>query len=379
MASVGSIRHLDRRGDRKAGRGWRATVRRRLRQAARRGGAQARGASRREARRPRHQTPCRAGEAGRGLARSRGGTTATCAGSGRATRDLWTGADEAKWLGWLNIVEEQRKRIDAACEAWPRTSASRGSRTFSCSAWADRASGRRCLPRRLAGKQGVPELLVLDSTDPAQIRTIESKIDPARTLFIVSSKSGSTLEPNILKQYFFERAKSGRRRRASGITVHRHHRSRLEAAEGRRTRSVPPHRVWQARASAGAIRCCRISAWCRRPRWGSTSSRLLDATQMMVRSCGPDVPPADNPGVVLGTILGDARQSRAATRSRIVASPGIADFGAWLEQLLAESTGKQGKGLIPVDAEPLGPPDVYGQDRVVRLHAADERGGCRAG
>jgi transaldolase/glucose-6-phosphate isomerase len=83
----------------------------------------------------------------------------------------------------------------------------------------------------------------------------------------------------------------------------------------------------------------------------------------MAHSCGADVPPADNPGVVLGTILGVLGQS-GRDKVTIVASPGIADFGAWLEQLLAESTGKQGKGLIPVDAEPLGTPDLYGQDRL---------------
>ena len=83
----------------------------------------------------------------------------------------------------------------------------------------------------------------------------------------------------------------------------------------------------------------------------------------MVRSCGADVPPADNPGVVLGTVLGVLGRS-GRDKVTIVASPGIADFGAWLEQLLAELTGKQGKGLIPVDAEPLGAPDVYGTDRL---------------
>jgi transaldolase/glucose-6-phosphate isomerase len=96
---------------------------------------------------------------------------------------------------------------------------------------------------------------------------------------------------------------------------------------------------------------------------GLDIGRLLDATQIMVRSCGAGVPPADNPGVVLGSVLGALAKS-GRDKVTVVASPGIADFGAWLEQLLAESTGKQGRGLIPVDAEPLGPPDVYRQDRL---------------
>jgi transaldolase / glucose-6-phosphate isomerase len=96
---------------------------------------------------------------------------------------------------------------------------------------------------------------------------------------------------------------------------------------------------------------------------GLDVGRLLAATQKMVRSCAASVPPADNPGVVIGTILGVLGKSDR-DKVTIVASSGIADFGAWLEQLLAESTGKHGAGLIPVDAEPLGTPDVYAQDRL---------------
>jgi hypothetical protein len=96
---------------------------------------------------------------------------------------------------------------------------------------------------------------------------------------------------------------------------------------------------------------------------GLDIGRLLAATQRMVRSCAADVPPAENPGIVLGTILGVLGKS-GRDKITVVASPGISDFGAWLEQLVAESSGKQGKGLIPVDAEPLGSPAAYGQDRL---------------
>ncbi len=96
---------------------------------------------------------------------------------------------------------------------------------------------------------------------------------------------------------------------------------------------------------------------------GLDVGRLLAETEKMVRSCSPNVPPVDNPGVALGAVLGVLGKS-GRDKVTIVASPGIADFGAWLEQLLAESTGKHGKGLIPVDDEPLGSPDVYGADRL---------------
>jgi hypothetical protein len=100
--------------------------------------------------------------------------------------------------------------------------------------------------------------------------------------------------------------------------------------------------------------------------------RLLNATQKMVHSCAAQVPPADNPGVVLGTVLSVLAKA-GRDKVTIIASPGIADFAAWLEQLLAESTGKQGKGLIPVADEPLGAPEVYAQDRLfVYMRLTDE-------
>jgi transaldolase/glucose-6-phosphate isomerase len=96
---------------------------------------------------------------------------------------------------------------------------------------------------------------------------------------------------------------------------------------------------------------------------GLDVARFLGSAQKMVHSCGAAVPPTDNPGVALGIAMGAAAKADR-DKITIVASPGIAYFGAWLEQLLAESTGKKGKGLIPVDAEPLGPAEIYGPDRV---------------
>src|SRR5207249_3018677 len=102
--------------------------------------------------------------------------------------------------------------------------------------------------------------------------------------------------------------------------------------------------------------------------------KFLERTEMMVRACGPSVPAADNPGVVLGAILGTLANA-GRDKVTMIVSPGIHDLGAWLEQLLAESTGKNSKGLIPVDRERLGLPEVYGNDRVfayVRLESAPD-------
>ena len=216
---------------------------------------------------------------------------------------------------------------------------------------------------------------MLDSTDPAQIRTIESKIDPARTLFIVSSKSGSTLEPNILKQYFFEcvKERSAPIRRARGSSPSPiPDRELQKVAERDRFR----HIAFGIPSIGGRYSVLSDFGMVPAAAMGLDIGRLLATAQMMVRSCGPDVPPAENPGVVLGTILGVLGKA-GRDKVTIVASPGIADFGAWLEQLLAESTGKQGKGLIPVDAEPLGPPDVYGKDRLFVYVRLVERSGAK--
>src|SRR5438105_2842915 len=108
--------------------------------------------------------------------------------------------------------------------------------------------------------------------------------------------------------------------------------------------------------------------------------RFLNATHEMVHACGPSVPVEENPGVVLGAILG-VLGNGGRDKVTLITSPGIFDLGAWLEQLLAESTGKQGKGLIPVDRESLGAPEVYSSDRIfvyVRLDAAPDPSQDRA-
>jgi transaldolase/glucose-6-phosphate isomerase len=273
---------------------------------------------------------------------------------------LWTGADEAKWLGWLDITEEQRSGIGSLARLAEDIRQQRFSHIVLLG-----MGGSSLGPEVLAEtfkRQDGPPLLVLDSTDPAQIRTIESKIDPARTLFIVSSKSGSTLEPNVLKQYFFEAAKRavGTDQAGSRFIAITDPGSKLQTIA---ERDGFRHIAFGIPSIGGRYSVLSDFGMVPAAAMGLDIDRLLGATEIMVRSCGAHVPPADNPAVVLGTILGVLGKA-GRDKVTIVASPGIADFGAWLEQLLAESTGKQGKGLIPVDAEPLGPPEVYGKDRV---------------
>jgi len=209
---------------------------------------------------------------------------------------------------------------------------------------------------------GYPDLHVLDSTDPAQVKAFENKIDIARTLFIVSSKSGSTLEPNIFKQYFFEATKKavGADRAGTHFMAITDPGSKMQkVAEGDRFRHI-----FFGRPSIGG-RYSALSNFGMAPAavMGIDTKKFLDRAREMVQACGPSASVEENPGAVLGIILGTAAQ-QGRDKVTIVTSPDISDVGAWLEQLLAESTGKVGKGIIPVDREELAASEVYGNDRV---------------
>ncbi len=274
---------------------------------------------------------------------------------------LWTDTDEEKWLGWFNVVERQQQRADAL-RGLKDDIVKENFSHIVLLGMGGSSLGAEVFAKTFGRQNGYPELLVLDSTDPAQIRTIESKIDPSRTLFIVSSKSGSTLEPNILKQYFFAAVTKavGDGNAGARFIAITDPGSKLQAvAELDHFRHV----AFGIPSIGGRYSVLSDFGMVPAVAMGIDFEQLLTAAQIMVRSCGANVPPADNPGAVLGTVLGVLGKS-GRDKITIVASPGIADFGAWLEQLLAESTGKQGKGLIPVDAEPLSAPAAYGQDRL---------------
>jgi transaldolase / glucose-6-phosphate isomerase len=274
---------------------------------------------------------------------------------------LWTGSDEANWLGWLDIVEDQIAHPielrNLAKEIW--------SAGFKDALLLGMGGSSLCpeVLRMTFGKvAGYPDLHVLDSTDPAQVKAFADKIDVARTLFIVSSKSGSTLEPNIFKQYFFEITKQtvGEDKAGSHFIAITDPGSKMQkVAEGDRFRHI-----FFGRPSIGG-RYSALSNFGMAPAavMGIDTKKFLDRAQEMVRACGPIAPVEQNPGAVLGIILGTAATT-GRDKVTIITSPDISDLGAWLEQLLAESTGKVGKGIIPVDREELGAPEVYGTDRV---------------
>jgi transaldolase/glucose-6-phosphate isomerase len=285
---------------------------------------------------------------------------------------LWTGSDEADWLGWLDITEEQIAHPielrNLAKEVW-----SAGFKDVLLLGMGGSSLCPEVLRMTFGKIAGYPDLHVLDSTDPAQVKAFENKIDIGRALFIVSSKSGSTLEPNIFKQYFFERTKQvvGADKAGSHFIAITDPGSKMQqVAEGDRFRHVFFGRPsiggrYSALSNFGMVPAAVI---------GVDVKKFLDRTQEMVRACGPAAPVEENPGAVLGIILGTAARS-GRDKVTIITSPDISDLGAWLEQLLAESTGKVGKGIIPVDGEELAAPEVYGNDRVFAYihteHATD--------
>jgi glucose-6-phosphate isomerase len=285
---------------------------------------------------------------------------------------LWTGDDEDKWLGWLDIAQYQIEHPvelrNLAKEVW-----SAGFKDILLLGMGGSSLCPEVLRMTFGKIAGYPELHVLDSTDPAQVKAAEDKIEIARALFIVSSKSGSTLEPNIFKQYFFERTKQAVGADKAGshfIAVTDPGSKMQQVAEGDRFRHI-----FFGRPSIGG-RYSALSNFGMVPAaaMGVDVKKFLDRTQEMVRACGPEPAVGDNPGAVLGIILGEAARA-GRDKVTIITSPDISDLGAWLEQLLAESTGKLGKGIIPVDREALAAPEVYGHDRVFAYvhteHATD--------
>ncbi|MGH6726508.1 MAG: bifunctional transaldolase/phosoglucose isomerase [Pseudolabrys sp.] len=276
-------------------------------------------------------------------------------------KSLWSGADEDKWVGWLDIVERELADVERL-EDFAKDVKRHGFTDLVLLGMGGSSLGPEVLGETFGPQAGWPRFHMLDSTDPAQIRTIEKAVNLEKTLFIVSSKSGSTLEPNIFMDYFVERvgAVRGKDKVGEHFVAVTDPGSSLE----RRAKQLDFAHIFHGVPAIGG-RYSVLSKFGLVPAaaMGLDVKRVLETTLPIQRSCGADVPPQENPGIQLGIAMGVAATRFGRDKVTIIASPGIADLGAWLEQLLAESTGKQGRGLIPVDGEPLTAPERYGNDR----------------
>jgi transaldolase/glucose-6-phosphate isomerase len=282
---------------------------------------------------------------------------------------LWTGADESQWLGWLGVEQFRfslRRENRELPGFGPERIASDVCRAGFGHALLLGMGGSSLAPEMLSftfpTAEGHPTLRILDSTDPAQIRAREKEIELDRTIFIVSSKSGTTLEPNIFHKYFFERLKEavGADEAPRHLIAITDPGSSLEQVAQEAGFRAVAHGVksiggrYSALSEFGIVPGAIM---------GVDVHELLDRAERMAHACAACVPAADNPGLALGAVIG-ACATRGYDKLTLVASVPIADIGAWLEQLLAESTGKQGRGVVPIDREPLGTPDSYGDDRL---------------
>ena len=215
--------------------------------------------------------------------------------------------------------------------------------------------------RQTFGKQeGYPELLVLDSTDPDAFSDIADQIDITHCLFIISSKSGTTTEPLVFYKYWYDQV--GRRKENPGecFVAVTDPGTKMEAdATGDHFKRIflnPPDigGRYSALSYFGMVPAALS---------GIDVKKLLDRAERIVHSCASVVPAGENPGAKLGAIMGECAKA-GRDKCTIICDPKIASFGLWVEQLLAESTGKEGRGIVPIAGETLGSPSVYGDDRL---------------
>ena len=279
---------------------------------------------------------------------------------------LWSGADEARWLDWLDIVASEQdqpgKWRDLAADVIER-----GITDVVLLGMGGSSLGPEVINLTFAGHRNGPRFHMLDSTDPASVAAIEAQItNYAKTIFIVSSKSGGTLEPNVFLAYFYEKAceKIIYDPGLQFIAV-----TDPGSAMERHARALKFWHVFYGSPQIGG-RYSVLSPFGLAPMaaLGIDTAKFLATTREMVRASGPDAPPAENPAVQLGLAMGVGQQA-GRNKLTFFATKGIKGLGAWVEQLVAESTGKNGVAIIPLEGEPLAPVSAYGDDRFFLFYA----------
>jgi glucose-6-phosphate isomerase len=283
-----------------------------------------------------------------------------------ADPNLWKPGDEAHQaiignaLGWLNVFEGVREQLEGLTEFVDELRAE-GYRSAVLLGMGGSSLAPEVLREVLGVREGYLDLHVLDSTDPAAVLAVASAVDLEATLFVVSSKSGGTTETASFHAYFYERLKALDGDHAGhhfvAITDEGTMLQQEALDQGFRAVFVNPSDIggrYSALSYFGMVPAALI---------GADLERLLDGVRAVAVACGPDVPARDNPGLRLGAVLGEAALT-GRDKLTIVAEPRLRALGAWVEQLVAESTGKEGRGILPVDLETLGDPEVYGADRV---------------
>ena len=270
---------------------------------------------------------------------------------------LWTGGDEGRWLGWLDIPDRMQQTLGSL--AGFRTEAQRYGHVLLLGMGGS-SLGPEVLARTFGQQPGWPKFHVVDSTDPTQIREIETSLDLARTLVIVSSKSGSTLEPNALKAYFHAKlvdllGADEAAKRLIGVTDPGSGLQHTAKNEGFQRLFLGDPEIGGRYSVLSPFGLVPAAAM------GLDLQQLIGSAQAMAAGCKDGTP--QNPGLKLGVILA-AALAEGRDKLTIYSGPGLDAFGGWAEQLIAESTGKNGHGIVPIDAKQVSAPDVYAADRI---------------
>jgi transaldolase / glucose-6-phosphate isomerase len=287
---------------------------------------------------------------------------------------LWKG-DAADWLGWLNAVEKMESQ-----EAELRQLA-RAAKVYSDAVllgMGGSSLGPDVLLNTFGKVAGHPRLQVLDSTDPETVAGVTKSIDLPATLFIVASKSGGTTETLSQFAHFWELVSQVCKKPGQQFAAITDPGTSLEKL----AREHKFRWIFHGQPDIGG-RYSVLSHFGMVPAAvaGHDFAAILESASVMAHACAADVAAEKNPGVWLGAVMGSLASERKRDKLTLVLSPKIGTFGYWVEQLIAESTGKEGRGIVPVEGEPLGRPPDYGDDRVfvhVRMASDPDHEGVRA-
>jgi glucose-6-phosphate isomerase len=272
---------------------------------------------------------------------------------------LWTRDGEQNWMGWIDIVgRQQRDLMDFSALAADVKAA--GFKSVLLLGMGGSSLCPEVLSVTFGQQAGFPALHIVDSTSPEQVKAARDKVNLAETLVVVASKSGSTLEPNVLKQYFFDEMKKavGAEKAGSHFLAITDPGSKMEQV----AKQDGFRHIFYGDPQIGG----RFSAL---SNFGVVSATVagLDIAWLLAEAekavVSAKLVPSENPAVKLGLTLGTAAGA-GRDKITIFTSPEIYDLGAWMEQLIAESTGKQGFGITPVDRESIAAPQFYGNDRI---------------
>ena len=281
----------------------------------------------------------------------------------RRDHSVWKPEPEeiADRLGWLAVTDTMRQQA-ASLEAFAEEVRQAGFKHVVLLGMGGSSLGPEVLRHTFGNAKGYPELVVLDSTVPDSVKAVSDSIDPARSLFLVSSKSGGTVEPNDLYKHFRRMVEGsiGAERAGQNFVAITDRGTSLESlaekAGFRRVFLNPPDigGRYSVLSYFGLVPAALM---------GVDLMTLLDRADRMRDACAPGVPARDNPGAWLGAVMGTLATG-GRDKLTIVTSPSIQAFGLWAEQLIAESTGKEGTGIVPVPGEPPLAPEHYGNDRL---------------